>query len=135
MLKSLVTLLLWGTLVAGCAGTKSDQIARVDGTPAYIVRVQSSYSDIQQVDITVEEWLFNGEDVRAFDRRSTPFDIPLAEGTFSIRLSAPPGKPEIKMQLLDGQDGMLIDYVQSTEVCAAYQEGNLEVWECMSGLR
>ena len=132
---------LWGwivcTLLIGCSGPESttQSIPSLGEPAAFLIRVQSSYGDIQQVEVSVKEWSLDSRDVRVFDKKMTPFDIPVAAGEFSVRLACPPGSPKIKLQLIR-DDGQMAGYVQSNEVCARVNaNGKFEIEECMAGLR
>ena len=125
-------------LVASCSGTKPPPLPPTLTTepPAFVVRVQSSYGDLQQVEVSVKQWLINGEDQRQFDKKTTPFDIPVAAGEFFLHLRGPQGAPKIMMQLLKGESGMMVSYVQSSEVCArSNTSGGFELQDCMVGMR
>lgn len=105
------------------------------GPAQFTVRVQSSYGDIEEVKVKVKEWLFDGQDVRVFEERTTPFDIPFAAGDFSVWLLSSQGAPKIRLQLLNAE-GERIGYVQSSAVCAqGFADGSFGVKDCMVGLR
>ncbi len=128
--------------LAGCSRTQPQSVAPVVGDeqalndvqPAYIVRVQSSYGDIQQIEVNVKEWVFDGEDQRQFDKKKTPFDIPIAPGKFSLRLQYNNPGAEIKLQLLN-PDGILKSIIQSKEVCVFGDDSGVEVRGCMNSMR
>ncbi len=135
--RQVVILLFLFGCMAGCSRTQPSvhQVVVPEGPPAFIVRVQSSYGDLQQVNVSVEEWLFNGSDEKQFEKKETPFDIPVAAGDFSIRLEAPQGKPNIKLQLLKGEYRM-VGFVQSNCVQLwGNIDGESGVANCMDTLR
>ena len=129
-------LVLISLLSVGCGQSKPAAIASSGGAPAFIVRVQSSYSDIKQVEVAVQEWLFNGQDVRQFDKKETPFDIPFGDGDFSVRLTNQyTAGAEIKLQLINGE-GRAVGFLQSKDVCVkGFSGGGFEIENCMTDLR
>ena len=137
-MKTFLLILLCVIFAAGCSGTK--QAPAGDGlimeSPGFIVRVQSSYGDLQQIEVSVKAWLFDGEDQRPFDKKTTPFDIPITAGDFFVQLQGPQGRPEILLQLLQVDDGKRAGYVQSNEVCVrGIRGGDTELIDCMAGMR
>ena len=129
-------LVLISLLSMGCNRSKQAIDVLSISDPLFVLRVQSSYGDIQEIEVSVQEWSFNGQDVRQFDKKKTPFDIPFAEGDFSVRLTNKnaPGA-EIKLQLIN-EDGRAIGFLQSKDVCVkGFASGGFEMENCMTDLR
>ena len=151
MQKKIMRLLMRSTLcfvlIVGCSRSKPADtlLDRTNGNtsgqsrqtvlPVYIVRVQSSNGDIQQVEATIKQWMYNGQDVRGFDKKMTPFDIPFGTGSFAVRIGSPVGGPQLRVQLLK-EDGRKAGFVQSREVCISGDgTDGFEIKGCGSGLR
>lgn len=140
MISSVVCVVLLG----GCSRSKptgmpqvqtNDHLATGEDLPAYIIRVQSSNGDIQQVEANVKEWLYNGKDQHQFEKRMTPFDIPFGPGSFAVRIGSPGGGPELKVQLLK-EGNKRAGFIQAREVCINGDgAGGFEVKGCGTGLR
>lgn len=144
VLQVLTRCILCSALLAGCSGSKPADMPPVqsignietgEAAAVHIVRIQSSSGDIQQVEVSVKEWLKNGQDDRPFDKKKTPFDIQLDPGNYSLQIGSPAGGPEIKVQWLEEENGAW-GFVQSREVCIKVAgEGGFEVKGCSIGLR
>ncbi len=143
LLQVLTGCILCFALFSGCVRSKPADTLQVQSVntvtggalPDYIIRVQSSNGDIQQVEATVKELLYNGNDHRAFDKKMTPFDIPLGPGDFAVRLGSPLGGPELRVQLLK-EGNRSAGFIQAREVCMSGDgAGGFEVKGCASGLR
>ena len=129
-------LVLISLLSVGCGQSKPAANEPLVSSPSFVLRVQSSYSDIQQVEVSVQEWLFNGQDVRQFNKKETPFDIPFGDGDFSVRLTnGNKAGAEIKLQLIN-KEGRAIGFLQSKDVCVkGFSGGGFEIENCMTDLR
>ncbi len=123
--------------LSGCSTFKSPPAIRIgdgNGAPAYVIRVQSSYGDIQQIQVSVKEWQANGVDQPPFEQKMTPFEIPVYEGVYALRLTASAGGAELNVQIIE--NGQRLDYLQSKEVCVQGKvEGTYALQNCMTGLR
>ncbi len=64
----------------------------------------------------------------------TPFEIPVYEGVYALRLTASAGGAELNVQIIE--NGQRLDYLQSKEVCVQGKvEGTYALQNCMTGLR
>ena len=122
-------------VIIGCTGQRPDRSAATIVEPAFVLRVHSSNGDIQPINVEVRSWLVEGSDVRAFEKKETPFDILLPAGNVSLHLASRPGGPEIRLQLLQNEQRAL-GYLQSREVCVdTTAEGEYALRDCRTGLR
>lgn len=137
IMKGVVSILFLLLIGGGCSGSKSlpaAQIGTNGETPAYVIRVQSSYGDLQQIQVLVKEWLVNGTDQRPFDQQMTPFEIPVYQENYKVHLATPGGGAELNIQVI--REGERLEYVQSKEVCVeGSTDGMFELQNCMDGLR
>ena len=116
------------------AGGSNNNATPGPDQPAFLIRVQSSFGDIQQVEANVASWLIDGVDRRPFDRKVTPFDIPVAAGDFMLQLVSEGPGPRLKIQVL--KEGAPVGFLQSKNVCVYGQaDGTVEIKNCMVGLR
>lgn len=97
------------------------------------VRVQSSYGDMVQAEAMVLSWVEEGRREPPFERRMTPFDIPISGQAMEIQFRSPNKGPSLKVLYVDAS-GKMVDYVQSTQVCIIAQS-EVTLRDCKVGLR
>lgn len=122
-------------MAMGCA--KPSTVLRAPGstTSGAVVRVQSSYGDLQQAEVMVLRWIENGQSNPPLERRMTPFDIPVNGNTLELQLSSPDKGPSLKVLYIDAS-GQMKNYVQSTRVCiASAGQSAVTLRDCKVGLR
>ncbi len=97
------------------------------------VRIQSSYGDMQQAEVTVLRWVENGQNTPPFDRRMTPFDIPMGGTPLEIQFRSTTKGPELKVLHVNAT-GKMVEYVQSTQVCIVTDGTTVTLKNCKAGL-
>ncbi len=106
--------------------------ATIDGP---FLRVQSSYGDLQQAEVTVLQWKEGGRSEPPFERKMTPFDIPLNSNPIEFQFRSPSKGPSLKIIYVDAS-GRMVNYVQSTHVCfASTDPPDVNLQDCKAGLR
>lgn len=104
-------------------------------TTGPFVRVQSSYGDMVQAEVMVLKWIEAGQSDAPFDRRMTPFDIPISDQSLDIQFRSPSKGPSLKVLYVDAS-GKMVDYVQSTQVCIISDtQSAVSLRDCKVGLR
>lgn len=132
---SISTALLFLLMCAGCANPAPvlwGSEATIDGP---FLRVQSSYGDLQQAEVTVLQWKEGGSSEPPFERKMTPFDIPLSSNPLAFQFRSPSKGPSLKIMYVDAS-GRMVNYVQSTHVCISSTDlSDVILQDCKAGLR
>ena len=119
-------------MCVGCTKPAPVLWSAENGTGPFL-RVQSSYGDMQQVEVRVLRWVENGQDASPFDRRTTPFDIPVGSATLEIQFRGITKGPELKVLHVNAA-GKMVAYVQSTQVCIVTDGNAVTLKNCKAGL-